>query len=293
MPLSDIPKFERRNNLSVSVYGFQEGKEDREGFIYPLKVSKEVNERHADLLLIANDETNHYCYIKDFAKLVGSQYSSHNHKTYFYRFCLHGFSRCTTSADLNRYRRSDEEMKERLKKHEDNCFAFAAQRTEFPEDPIVKFKNVHKQVQAPFVVYADFESILKGLSNQGNKTQEHLACSYAYKIVSNVPGVEFEIRRPYIGLDAVDKFLDSLQDDLNKHIMPLIEKDVDMIWNDEAKRKFETDTHCHICKKELNRDDETPARDHCHFTSTSSTPLSQSYILLHFRGIGVTPGVSE
>ena len=27
----------------------------------------------------------------------------------------------------------------------------------------------------------------------------------------------------------------------------------DMIWNDEAKEKFESATHCHVCKKELNR----------------------------------------
>ena len=32
--------------------------------------------------------------------------------------------------------------------------------------------------------------------------------------------------------------------------MPLIEKDVDMIWNDGAKEKFESATHCHLCKKQ-------------------------------------------
>ena len=42
-----------------------------------------------------------------------------------------------------------------------------------------------------------------------------------YQIVSNVPGMEFDIRRPYVGLDAVDMFLDSLQDDLNKYMSVL------------------------------------------------------------------------
>ena len=40
-------------------------------------------------------------------------------------------------------------------------FAFAAERTEFPNDPIVKFENVQKKVEAPFTVYTEFESILK------------------------------------------------------------------------------------------------------------------------------------
>ena len=50
-------------------------------------------------------------------------------------------------------------MEKRLKEHEERCFAFAAQRTEFPDDPILKFENIQKQVEAPFSVYADFESI--------------------------------------------------------------------------------------------------------------------------------------
>ena len=60
-------------------------------------------------------------------------------------------------------------MKEKLKKHEKNCFAFAAQRTEFPDEPVVKFENIQKQVKAPFTVHADVESILKQLIVEGNK----------------------------------------------------------------------------------------------------------------------------
>ena len=44
---------------------------------------------------------------------------------------------------------------------EENSFAFTAQRIEFSDDPIVNFKNIKNQLPAPFVVYADFESILK------------------------------------------------------------------------------------------------------------------------------------
>ena len=100
------------------------------------------------------------------------------------------------------------------------------------------------------------------MSGDGNKYQEHIACSYNYQIVSNVPGIEFEPRL-YVGVDAAEDFLNTLQEDLNKYIMPLIEKDVDMIWYDEVKEKFESATHCHACKKQLGGDN---VRDHCHFT---------------------------
>ena len=190
MALKDVPKSEKANNVSIFVYGYQEGKEDQEGFVYPLIVSKEVKECCDNLLLIADNDTNHYCFIKDFGKLVGSQYSCCGHKTYFCRFCLHGFSRAQDGS----HRRTHKEMKKRLEEHEEHCFAFAAQRTEFPDDPILKLENIQKQVEAPFTVFADFESILKQLSGDGNKCQEHISCSDVYQIVSIVPGIEFEPR---------------------------------------------------------------------------------------------------
>ena len=66
-------------------------------------------------------------------------------------------------TDIKKERRieKDEEMKEKLRDHEENCFAFVAQRTEFPDNLIVKVKNIQNQVETPFSVYADFESILK------------------------------------------------------------------------------------------------------------------------------------
>ena len=174
MALKDIPKLERLSNVSVSVYAW-----DQEGYIPPLIVSKEVNKRHGNLHLTAADDTNHYCFIKDFSKLVGSQYSNGNYKTYFCRFCLHGFSSHSATRVKAQHRRTNEDVEKRLKEYEEHCFAFAAQRTEFPDDLILKFENIQKQVQAPFTVYADFESILKQLSA---KCQEHIACSYAYQI---------------------------------------------------------------------------------------------------------------
>ena len=48
-------------------------------------------------------------------------------------------------------------MKKRLKEHEERCFAFAVQRTEFPDVPILKSENIQKQIAAPFTVYEPVE----------------------------------------------------------------------------------------------------------------------------------------
>ena len=96
MALKDIPRFERMNNISVSVYGYNEGQEDEEkekGFVYPLLVAQELKERHVNLLLISNENTSHYCLIKNFSHLVRSQVTSKKCAHFFCRFYIHGFTR--------------------------------------------------------------------------------------------------------------------------------------------------------------------------------------------------------
>jgi hypothetical protein len=84
MALKDIPKFERRNNVSISVYGYKQGKEDSQeeegeegeeekGYVYPLKIVKDVMERHVNLLLFSDGRSSHYCLIRHFSRLVRSQ----------------------------------------------------------------------------------------------------------------------------------------------------------------------------------------------------------------------------
>ena len=51
----------------------------------------------------------------------------------------------------------------------------------------IEFKNYFKQISVPFKVYADFESNLKSVeSYEGSyskKYQDHIPCSFAYKLV--------------------------------------------------------------------------------------------------------------
>ena len=98
--------------------------------------------------------------------------------------------------------------KHRLDDHKRLCQLTEAQHEVFPySDPILKFINVKKQLKAPLVAYADFESIL---ISQGDITsagsvsatyQEPVPCSYGYKIVSIDPDIVV-----HFGEDAVIKF---------------------------------------------------------------------------------------
>ena len=55
----------------------------------------------------------------------------------------------------------------------------------------VKFKNCERKIKSPFMLYADFESVLvpenKGKQNPKepytNKYQKHITCNCGYKLV--------------------------------------------------------------------------------------------------------------
>ena len=148
MKLKDIPRFERQNDISVSVYAWEEGKEEdgELGFVYPLRVSKEVKPQHVNLLLIANDETSHYCWIKNFSRLVSAQYSRNGHELAYCRFCLHGF-RGVPSDTISRL----EDAKNRRDKHEQECYRHGGQKVSFPDEPICEFTSIEKQVSRFYV----------------------------------------------------------------------------------------------------------------------------------------------
>ena len=89
-------------------------------------------------------------------------------------------------------------------------------KNEVPNDSRCRFPNVQKQLPTPFIVHADFESLLKSVNKDVDVTQgvdtdtqvfqEHIPCCFAYKIVSSV---DPDFSRPlvmYRGEDAADMF---------------------------------------------------------------------------------------
>ena len=200
--LSAVAPFAKRNEMSINVYGIKDGRK----LIYPLRVSDAVIPgKHVDLLLHKLGEIQNKTTITDFSRLINGQLSSHHGTVYCCKKCLHAYS----SPEL-------------LVKHSEDCCH--VQNTKFPKDPRCRFTNIQKQLLAPFVVYADFESVLKPFSDidttQGvtlgeesstTAFQEHVLCSFAYTIASSV---DPDFSRPlvmYRGEDAAEKFVRDLK----------------------------------------------------------------------------------
>ena len=99
-----------------------------------------------NLMLIERHQNKHFTWIKNFNGLLYDQ-SNHKEKKYFCETCLHGYSKESL-----------------LNAHKPDCQGIIkrAVKIEMPEpNTKLKFQNHHKQLPAPFVVYADFESLIK------------------------------------------------------------------------------------------------------------------------------------
>ena len=98
--IQDINKFERLNNISVSVFAINEDQK-----IFPLRIttSKDHDCHHVDLLYITDEdgETSHYTLIRDLSRLVSPQINKHNGKMFICNFCLHA---CQSEEILKRHK---------------------------------------------------------------------------------------------------------------------------------------------------------------------------------------------
>ena len=115
-----------------------------------------------------------------------------------------------------------------MSSREQSCKTDDAQRTKIPiDDPVLRFTNVHKQLNAPFVACVDFKCILKDIRDHEDKEvdiktnitkatpdgdsktsiyQEHVPCSFAIKIASIYSNYDPEIVL-YKGEDAEEKLM--------------------------------------------------------------------------------------
>ena len=78
--IKQIDKFERQNDYAINVFGYEDCK------VYPLRISKK-DSQVVDLLLITDETTNHYCWIKNKSRLFSGQDSKHGHAAYFCDQC--------------------------------------------------------------------------------------------------------------------------------------------------------------------------------------------------------------
>ena len=145
-PVSQIDWLERQDpNLAINVFGWER---DR---VIVHRISDKGGEiLRINLMITKQGENTHYSYVKRLTALLFDKSKNSNRK-HFCERCLHGYK----TSDL-------------LERHKPECKGLlkSSTRTEMPKDGENKmsFTNYFKKMKAPYVVYADFECVLRKIS---------------------------------------------------------------------------------------------------------------------------------
>ena len=260
MKLRDISKFEKLNPTipGINVFSVNDNKK-----FYPLRMAEKDCLNTIDLFFFEQDGISHYSLIKNFTRLVKTQKTASKNGTIF--ICKKCFTHYT------KY--------ELLQKHIEYCSNNETVSVKMPpQNTMLGFKNYHKQLPIPFVVYADFECFTKPINtcspnpkkSYNYNYQKHEPSGFCFYIKGIVPGIKFApiIYTKTKDSDNISKiFVTELAKVTNKIYKDFYQRPIPVQLTHTEKISFDEAKTCHICKKELLTDNGfDKVRDHCHFT---------------------------
>ena len=241
----DFSKIEEKNNICINVYCYENK------LVFPIYVSNQKFKNLMDFLLIIDGDQSYYLYIKDFTRFMFHK-TKNKSKKWFFKSCLQCFRR--------------ESM---LIKHEEDCLSINRMQTIKLEKGAIEFENYFKQIPVPFKIYVDFECSLRDVEivegSYSKKCQDHVPCSFAYKVVC----IDDRFSKPIVvfrGKNAAYEFIKAIFKEY-EYCKKVIKKhfNKNLIMSEEEEHLFQQRNSCWICEKLIYNDDEN-VRDHCHVT---------------------------
>ena len=255
MKIKDISKFEKLNPEIPGINVFSNDNMT----IYPLRMAERDCKNTIDLFFYEEEGVSHYSLIKNFHRLVKSQKTkSKDGPIFICKRCFNHFTK-----------------EELLEKHIKYCSNNKSAIVNMPEpNTMLYFKNYHKQLPIPFVVYADFECFTKPMNtcspnpkeSYNYNYQKHEPSGFCFYVKGIVPGIHIkpiiytktskDEDIPKLFVEKLTEVTKGIYNDFYKRPKPLR-------LNSEEQKSFEEAKTCHICSGELKQD---KVRDHCHFT---------------------------
>ena len=209
--------------------------------------------------MITDSEKWHYLAVAKFSALLKGITSKHTGDFY----CLNCFRAYTTKNKLERH--------ENVCKNHDYCCV------EMPneDNKILKYNHGEKSVKAPFIIYADLESLCEKTSTcydspeKSSKTKINKHTPSGYSLFAHC---SFDITKNkldyYRGEDCMKKFCLDLREHATK-IINYEKKEMIPLTKKEEKNHNKQKV-CHISRKGFNTDDSNKkyhkVKDHCHYT---------------------------
>ena len=192
-----------------------------------------------NLLLISDGGIWHYTAIKSLSRLLSSKNSNTKCEQHFCMNCLQGFTLESSRDEHYTYCIDNETVGDKMPR----------------KGLMVEFCDGQNQFKVPFIMYADFESILEPI--QGPIPEP--TCPYTSKVTKHSPSGWWvyskfaygEVKDPlklYRGRDCLEKFCDYIRQEANRLYNKFPEKPMDLLTPKQWK-KYNKASKCHICLK--------------------------------------------
>ena len=155
--------------------------------------------------------------------------------------------------------------------HQVYCEDNESVRVEMPKQgSTIEFKDGQNQFKAPFIMYADFKSILESIESPDpnpnqpytNEVNQHMPSGWCVYSKFTYGDVDNPLRL-YKGKDCIETFCNYIKGEVHRlyhtfsklTMAPLTKKQ----W-----KKYKKATKCHICCKPFTQTNRN-IRDHCHW----------------------------
>ena len=178
-----------------------------------VKCKNQVN-----LLMIVDGEKRHYTAIKNISRLLSKLNGKTQHTYHYCMNCLNGFRTESVRDKHYEYCSSNGHIKVKMSTEKEKW---------------LKFHDGQYQFKVPFMLYADFESILKPVDERYRdrmntmKTERKGKASYTEKINTHVPSgwcvrsafAYEDVSDPlkmYRGKDCVEKFVEYIEEEVKR-----------------------------------------------------------------------------
>ena len=268
--ISKLKDIEKRWRIGINVYSYN----DQYKYIFPVRVNQEVeleDDPAKDKIVNVFLYNTHYYWINKFNRFAGQDGKRDNKYCWF---CLNSF-------------RSLEACRQHMKMCRTNTPAALVVPSKVEgKPPLLKFTDYSKCFWQPFVVYADFESLLIPVESSSllNTRTLHSHKIFAYSYVLLNENSEFVQKRMFIQTSdstawtsngrheqtvqstrspAADMLLSLFQVHEAVDLFTSVHEPMDMSTEDTA--AFEAAAVCHVCRQAFGSSDDK-VRDHNHLT---------------------------
>ena len=242
----DYCRIDRQNNICINVFCYENG------LTYPVYVSDQKFHNSMDLLLISNGNKSHYVYTKDFTRFMCNNTKTKN-KNYFCKCCL----QCFISDKV-------------LIEDKENCLIINDKESVKLKSGSISFKiilNNYLFILKSMLILKGVKSSDKNNSSYTEKYQDHISCSFPYKvfcidnkllimIIKNAHKMIMK-NAAYRLIESILKEYDYCKKMIKKH------SNKNLIMSAEKDERFQLSNSCWICDKLFDVGDDK-VRDHCH-----------------------------